>query len=196
VELPQYTVGWQLVLSAESGAAFEELVRSGRIKDMVQQSPNSWPNSFRSSHFIPAVDYVNANRTRALLMQQWWELFKTVDVIVTPTSGSGQLAQTNLTGHPAVIIPNGFREAPPLTPATAAVPSPPPSAATPTPAPVPPTADTGRRVQPPTPSPRPQTPISLTFLGPLYEDERALALAHAYQKATDHHLKRPPGFGG
>jgi Asp-tRNA(Asn)/Glu-tRNA(Gln) amidotransferase A subunit family amidase len=186
VELPQYPVGSQLVLSAEAGAAFEELVRSGRVKEMVQQSPNSWPNTFRSAHFIPAVDYVNANRTRALLMRQWWDLFKTVDVIVTPTGGAGQLQQTNLTGNPAVIVPNGFREAPPLSQGTAAVP--PPS--------VPPAADTGRRVQPPAASPRPQTPVSLTFLGPLFQDEKALALAHAYQKATDHHLKRPPGFGG
>lgn len=185
VELPEYPVGWQLVLGAEAGAAFEELVRSGRVKEMVQQTPNAWPNSFRASHFIPAVDYVNANRTRTLLMQQWWDLFRSVDVIVTPTGGSGQLAQTNLTGHPAVIVPNGFREAPPLAQGTAAVP----------PA-VPPVADTGRRVQAPTPSPRPETPVSLTFLGPLFEDEKALALAHAYQKATDHHLKRPPGFGG
>ena len=185
VELPQYPVGWQLVLSAEAGAAFEELVRSGRVKEMVQQTPNAWPNTFRSAHFIPAVDYVNANRTRVQLMQQWWDLFKSVDVIVTPTGGSGQLAQTNLTGHPAVIVPNGFREAPPLGPGTSATPTPP---TTP--------ADTGRRVQPPTPSPRPQTPVSLTFLGPLFQDENALALAHAYQKATDHHLRRPPGFSG
>ena len=195
VELPQYPVGWQLVLSAEAGAAFEELVRSGRVKQMVQQTPNAWPNTFRSAHFIPAVDYVNANRARAQLIRQWWDLFKTVDVIVTPTGGAGQLAQTNLTGHPAVIIPNGFREAPPLGPGTAAAPAPASAAAPAAPA-VPPTADTGRRVQAPAPSPRPQTPVSLTFLGPLFEDEKALALAHAYQKATDHHLRRPPGFGG
>lgn len=191
VELPQFPVGWQLVLTSEAGAAFEELVRSGRVKEMVQQAPSSWPNTFRAAHFIPAVDYVNANRARALLMREWWELFGKVDVIVTPTGGSGQLAQTNLTGNPAVILPNGFREAPPLGPGTAAVPPAAPAAP-----PVPPAADTGARVQPPTPSPRPQTPVSLTFLGPLFEDEKALALAHAYQRATDHHLRRPPGFDG
>jgi hypothetical protein len=141
------------------------------------------------------VDYINANRARVQLMRQWWELFKTVDVIVTPTGGAGQLQQTNLTGNPAVIVPNGFREAPPLGPGTSAVPAPrPDSARTP--------ADTGRRVQPPTPptppppsSPRPQTPVSLTFLGPLFQEEKALVLAHAYQQATDFHMKRPPGFG-
>ena len=191
VELPQFPVGTGLILQPEAGAAFENLVLSGKVKEMVQQSPFSWPNTFRSAHFVPAVDYINANRARAQLMQQWWELFKNFDVIVTPTGGAGQLQQTNLTGNPAVIVPNGFREAPPLGPGTSATPI--------APAPRPDSsrtlADTGRRVQPPTPSPRPQTPVSLTFLGPLYQEEKALALAHAYQNATDFHLKRPPGFG-
>jgi Asp-tRNA(Asn)/Glu-tRNA(Gln) amidotransferase A subunit family amidase len=190
VELPQFPVGSSLILQPEAGAAFEGLVLSGKVKEMVQQSPNSWPNTFRSAQFVPAVDYINANRARVLLMQQWWELFKNYDVIVTPTSGAGQLQQTNLTGNPAVIIPNGFREAPPLGPGTSATPVPP----APRPDSARTLADTGRRVQPPTPSPRPQTPVSLTFLGPLYQEEKALALAHAYQQATDFHLKRPPGF--
>jgi Asp-tRNA(Asn)/Glu-tRNA(Gln) amidotransferase A subunit family amidase len=190
VELPQFPVGSSLILQPEAGAAFESLVLSGKVKEMVQQSANSWPNTFRSAQFVPSVVYINANRARVLLMQQWWELFKNYDVIVTPTSGAGQLQQTNLTGNPAVIIPNGFREAPPLGPGTSATPVPP----APRPDSARTLADTGRRVQPPTPSPRPQTPVSLTFLGPLYQEEKALALAHAYQQATDFHLKRPPGF--
>ena len=179
VELPRFAGINSLILQPEAGAAFEELVRSGRVKEMVQQGPNAWPNTFRSAQFIPAVDYINANRARSLVMRQWWELFKSFDVVVTPTNAGGQLVQTNLTGNPAVIIPHGFREAPPL-------PQPRPDttrAAT----------DTGRTTQPPTAS-RPQTPVSLTFLGPLFRDEKALALAHAFQKATDFHLKRPPGF--
>jgi Asp-tRNA(Asn)/Glu-tRNA(Gln) amidotransferase A subunit family amidase len=193
VELPQFPVGTGLILQPEAGAAFETLLLSGKIKEMVQQSAFSWPNTFRAAQFVPAVAYINANRARTQLMQQWWDLFRNFDVIVTPTGGAGQLQQTNLTGNPSVIIPNGFREAPPLGPGTAAV----ALAATPAPRPdsVRTPADTGRRVQPPTPSPRPQTPVSLTFLGPLYQEEKALALAHAYQRATDFHLKRPPGFG-
>jgi Asp-tRNA(Asn)/Glu-tRNA(Gln) amidotransferase A subunit family amidase len=183
VDLPQFPVGTGLILQPEAGAAFENLVLSGRVKEMVQQSAGSWPNTFRSAQFVPAVDYINANRARVLLMQQWWDLFRNVDVIVTPTSGAGQLAQTNLTGNPSVILPNGFREAPPL-PSPSARPD---SARQP--------SDTGRQVQPPVPA-RPQTPVSLTFLGPLYQEEKALALAHAYQKATDFHLKRPAGFAG
>jgi len=189
VELPQFPVGTGLILQPEAGAAFETLVLSGRVKEMVQQTPFAWPNTFRSAQFVPAVDYINANRARAQLMQQWWDLFKNLDVIVTPTSGAGQLQQTNLTGNPSVIVPNGFREAPPLGPGTSATPVAPrpDSARTP--------ADTGRRAQPPTPSPRPQTPVSLTFLGPLYQEEKPLALAAAYQRATDFHRKQPPGFG-
>jgi Asp-tRNA(Asn)/Glu-tRNA(Gln) amidotransferase A subunit family amidase len=188
VELPQNPLtGSGLILTPEAGAAFEGLTLSGRVKEMVQQGPGSWPNTFRSAQFIPAVDYINANRARVLLMQSWWELFKNLDVIVTPTTGP-QVGMTNLTGNPAVIVPNGFREAPPLNQGPPA--ARPDSARPPAAAP----SDTGPRVQPPTPSPRPQTPVSLTFLGPLYQEERALALANAYQRATDFHLKRPPGF--
>jgi Asp-tRNA(Asn)/Glu-tRNA(Gln) amidotransferase A subunit family amidase len=200
VDLPQFPVGTGLILQPEAGAAFEELVRSGRVKEMVQQAASAWPNTFRSSHFVPAVDYINANRARSLLMRQWWDLFKNLDVIVAPTGGSPQLAQSNLTGNPAVIIPNGFREAPPLgptpspTPVTPAAPGAPPSSRVDT-ARAQVLADTGRRIQPRDPSPRPQTPVSLTFLGPLFQDEKALALAHVYQQATDFHLKRPPKFG-
>ena len=188
IELPQFPVGTGLILQPEAGAAFETLLLSGKIKEMVQQTPFAWPNTFRSAHFVPAVDYINANRARQLLMRTWWDLFANVDVIVTPTQGA-QLQQTNLTGNPAVIIPNGFREAPALglgTSATPIAPARPDSTRTP--------ADTGRRVQPPTPSPRPETPVSLTFLGPLYQEEKPLALANAYQRATSFHLRRPPGF--
>jgi Asp-tRNA(Asn)/Glu-tRNA(Gln) amidotransferase A subunit family amidase len=184
VEIPDMPAqAMSMILSAEAGAAFEELTRSGRVNEMVQQSANAWPNTFRAAQFIPAVDYINANRARALLIQRWWELFRTLDVIVTPTSAGSQIAMTNLTGNPAVIVPNGLREAPPLGPGTAAI--------NPSVAPV---ADTGVRRQPAAPSPRPQTPVSLTFLGPLFQDEKPLALAHAYQQATDFHLRRPPGF--
>jgi Asp-tRNA(Asn)/Glu-tRNA(Gln) amidotransferase A subunit family amidase len=183
IELPQFAGINSLILQPEAGAAFEELVLSGRVREMVQQTAFAWPNTFRAAQFIPAVDYINANRARALLMQQWWELFRNLDVIVTPTGGSAQLVHTNLTGNPSVIIPHGFREAPPL-PSQPARPDTSRAA-----------ADTGRRVQPAQPSPRPQTPVSLTFLGPLFQEEKPLALAHAFQKATDWHLKRPPMFG-
>ena len=180
VELPPSDLqGSRLILSPEAGAAFEDLTRTGRVKEMVQQHGGAWPNTFRSAHFVPAVDYINANRARLRLMRQWWELFRNLDVIVVPTGGTNQLMATNLTGNPAVILPHGFREAPPL----------PRPAGTPPAAP----ADTGRRIQPPQAA-RPQTPVSITFLGPLFQEEAPLALAHAFQQATDIHRRRPPGF--
>ena len=109
VEIPDLNYNaMRIILSAEAGAAFDDLTRSGRVRELVQQGAGAWPNSFRTARFIPAVDYVNANRVRTVAIQQWDKLMRTVDVIVAPTN-SGQLTATNLTGHPAVILPNGFR---------------------------------------------------------------------------------------
>ncbi|HUF28682.1 MAG TPA: amidase [Gemmatimonadaceae bacterium] len=110
VEIPDMNYGaMRMILTAEAAAFFDDLTRSGRDAEMAQQGANAWPNSFRTARFIPAVEYINANRARTLAMEQWARLFETVDVIIAPTSGP-QLTATNLTGHPAVILPNGFRE--------------------------------------------------------------------------------------
>ncbi len=106
--LPYETLN--LILGPEAAAAFEAFTRAGRVDDMVRQGPNSWPVVFRAARFVPAVDYINANRVRTQVMQRWNELFTDFDVIVTPTSAPHQLLATNMTGHPAVILPNGFRE--------------------------------------------------------------------------------------
>ena len=154
VELPEMPYGaMRLVLTAEGAAAFDELTRSGRDAELVQQTPRDWANTFRTARFISAVDYVNANRARTLAMQKWHALFETVDVIVTPTNVGSQLTATNLTGHPAVILPSGFR-------------------------------DTSE-------SDRTQVPVSLTFLGGLYQEATLLSVAKAWQDATDFHKKYP-----
>ena len=109
VEMPK--LPWQAmrpILVAEAAAAFDELTRSGRDKLLTAQGKNDWPNTFRSSRLIPAVEYINANRARTLGMEAMRDLFQKVDVVVVPTF-SNQLLITNLTGHPAVIVPNGFR---------------------------------------------------------------------------------------
>jgi len=139
----------RIILTAEAAAAFDDLTRSNRDNELVQQGKFDWPNTFRTSRFIPAVDYVNANRLRSIAIQKWDDLMRTVDVIVTPTGASNlsQLVATNLTGHPALILPNGFR-------------------------------DDG-------------TPVSLTFLGGLFEEAKVLAVARVYQEATGFHLKHP-----
>jgi len=98
----------RIVLGAESAAAFDEFTR-GELDDlMTWQGRNDWPNSFRSWRFISAVDYINANRHRYLLMQEVNKLMAAFDVIICPTGGGSQLAITNLTGHPALAMPTGF----------------------------------------------------------------------------------------
>jgi Asp-tRNA(Asn)/Glu-tRNA(Gln) amidotransferase A subunit family amidase len=119
VDLPDVPYdAMRIILSAEAAASFDELTRSDRDKELVQQGKFDWPNSFRTSRFIPAVDYVNANRLRSIAIQKWDDLMKTV-----------------------------FR-------------------------------DDG-------------TPVSLTFLGGLFEEAKVLAVARAYQDATGFHLKHP-----
>lgn len=96
------------ILSAESAAAFDPLTRSSR-DDLMENS--SWPNSFRQARLIPAVEYINANRVRTLVMRSMQDIMRQVDVFVAPTSGPGNpLLLTNLTGHPAVALPHGFRD--------------------------------------------------------------------------------------
>ncbi len=82
---------------------------------MVQQTRTAWPNSFRTSRFIPAVEYIQANRIRTLLMQRMDEVMKQVDVFVTPSLGGNVLLATNLTGHPALVLPNGFHDGTPVS---------------------------------------------------------------------------------
>ncbi|NOY37018.1 MAG: amidase [Chlorobi bacterium] len=100
----------RIILNAEAAAAFDELTRSGRDSLLVRQDKWAWPNSFRKSRFIPAVEYIQANRLRQLLIQQMDTLMKHYDVIIAPTFGSNQLLITNLTGHPCIVVPNGFDE--------------------------------------------------------------------------------------
>jgi len=108
-ETPDFpTNSLSFILSTESAAAFDELTRSNRDDLLVRQTSNSWPNTFRQARFVPAVEYIQANRARILLMQKMAEQMKDIDVVVTPSGAMTGL--TNLTGHPAVIVPNGFRE--------------------------------------------------------------------------------------
>jgi Asp-tRNA(Asn)/Glu-tRNA(Gln) amidotransferase A subunit family amidase len=96
------------ILSSECGAAFDEFTRSNLDDMMTRQTKNDWPNTFRASRFIPAVEYINANRHRYLLMRNVNNIFQNFDVIICPTYMGNQLSITNLTGHPALCVPNGF----------------------------------------------------------------------------------------
>ena len=109
IELPKLPVeSLRIILSAEAAAAFDELTRSGKDDLMVRQMKGAWPNSFRSSRFIPAVEYIEANRIRYLLIQEMQKLMKDIDVYVAPSFGGSNLLLTNLTGHPCVVLPDGF----------------------------------------------------------------------------------------
>ncbi|MFK7936477.1 MAG: amidase family protein [Saprospiraceae bacterium] len=96
------------VLSAEAAAAFDELTRSGADDKMVRQERYAWPNTFREARLIPAVEYIQANRLRTILVNDMHELMQTVDAFVAPSWASNSLRITNLTGHPAICVPNGF----------------------------------------------------------------------------------------
>ncbi len=96
------------VLGVEAAAAFDDLTRSGKDDQLVRQIKNAWPNAFRAARFVPAVEYVQAARHRTRLIQAMAEKLRGIDVYVAP-SFSRNLTLTNLTGHPAVVLPNGFR---------------------------------------------------------------------------------------
>ncbi len=135
------------MLGVEAAAAFDNLTRSGRDDELVRQVRMAWPNTFRHSRLVPAVEYVQANRVRTLAMRQMAKLFESIDAYVAPSFGGRHLLLTNLTGHPALCLPN------------ASLPS--------------------------------GTPKSITFVGNLYGEAKLLAIAKAYQDATDFHTRQP-----
>ncbi|MGI4883540.1 MAG: amidase [Janthinobacterium lividum] len=136
------------LLSAEGAAAFDELTRSGRDALMVNQGRNAWPTTFRAARFVPAVEYLQAQRARRVLIEDVDKRLLGLDAYVGPSFNSPSLVITNLTGHPAVVVPNGMR----------------PNG----------------------------LPATITFTGQLYGEAKLLALAKAYQDATDFDEKHPP----
>jgi len=145
ITLPQRLAGTivSTILDAEAGAAFDELIRAGKLDKIGAL----WPPTFRVSQFITAVDYIRANRIRTQLMSEMAKVMEKVDLYI----GGRDLAITNLTGHPTVCLPNGFAKRGGV-----------------------------------------DVPTALTFTGRLFGEENLLAVAKAYQDATEHHLKRPP----
>ena len=111
ISLPEMPAApMRIILNVEAAAAFDELTRSGNDTMMVRQVRNAWPNVFRAARFVPAVEYVQANRARTLLMKQMDEAIRDVDVYVSPSFVGGNLQVTNLTGHPSVSVPTGFEQ--------------------------------------------------------------------------------------
>ena len=151
IELPEFpTSSLSFLLSVEAAAAFDDLTRSNRDDEMVRQVKWAWPNSFRQARHVPAVEYIQANRARVVLNQEMAELYKDIDVYVAPSFWGDNLLRTNLTGHPCVVLPNGFNKK--------------------------------------------GSPTSISFMGDLYRDGEVVAVAHAFQRATDWHKKYPGKF--
>jgi Asp-tRNA(Asn)/Glu-tRNA(Gln) amidotransferase A subunit family amidase len=151
ISLPEMPIEpLQIILLAEAAAAFDDLTRSGQDDLLVRQIKNAWPNVFRSSRFIPAVEYIQANRLRTEAIDQMATLMSEIDVYIAPTFEGDNLLLTNLTGHPCVVLPNGFDED--------------------------------------------GSPVSITFIGRLFGEATLLAVARAYQQATDFHKEHPPLF--
>lgn len=109
INLPDFPIkAMEFILTAEAAASFDELTRSNRDDQLAQQLKTSWPNLFRASRFIPAVEYIQATRLRHEAAERMNDLFEAVDVILAPTFDGNNLFLTNLTGHPCVVVPNGF----------------------------------------------------------------------------------------
>ncbi len=108
IELPDFpTQAINFILSVEAAAAFDDLTRSKGIDQLTAQRPGDWPNTFRTNRFVPAVEYIRAQRVRTLLMSKMEALMQTCDVFLSPVF-SNSLSITNLTGHPAMCLKAGF----------------------------------------------------------------------------------------
>jgi Asp-tRNA(Asn)/Glu-tRNA(Gln) amidotransferase A subunit family amidase len=148
IELPEIDLQPLLIiLLVEGAAAMDEITRDNLDDQMQWQDEDAWPNTFRQARLIPAVEYIQANRVRTLAMQQMSKVMQEIDVFVTPSFGGSSLLLTNLTGHPSVVLPNGFTEK--------------------------------------------NTPTSISFVGNLYQENKVLTVAKAYQDATDFHKQYP-----
>jgi Asp-tRNA(Asn)/Glu-tRNA(Gln) amidotransferase A subunit family amidase len=193
VEDPTPDAGYldDFILHAEAGAAFQQATLKSELDVMMRgrtEFPSTWPDYFRQAQFYSAADYVNANRARTLLCQKWWDLFQQHDVIFSPQENT---SVTNVVGTPSIVVPTGF-----------AIPQ-----------------NFGRggpgggggrggrgagrggdttRPAPPAPAgpPAPVVPLptGMYIMGPIFQDEKILAVAHAFQQATDFHEKHPPQF--
>ena len=148
IELPdRYISGLWMILAAEAAAAFDAITRDGSVDAMKRQDDDAWPNIFRAARLIPAVEYINANRVRTQLMHDMARVMSEVDVFISPSFGGNTMQITNFTGHPTVVVPNGF-------------------------------TDKG-------------SPTSISFVGGLHKEAQTLAVAKAYQDATDWHRQYP-----
>lgn len=109
VSLPDWPYdSLELILFAESAAAFEELTLTHRVDQLRAQVPDAWPNTFRQSRFLSAVDFVQADRLRRMVAQQMDRIMQEVDILLIPSLRDETLTITNFTGHPSLTLRAGF----------------------------------------------------------------------------------------
>jgi Asp-tRNA(Asn)/Glu-tRNA(Gln) amidotransferase A subunit family amidase len=161
-----------LLLFAEAGAAFEELTLSGRADQLKMQVPDAWPNLFRESRFLSAVDFVQADRFRRKVAEMMSHLMTTVDLLLVPSLRDEMLTITNQTGHPSLTLRTGFVNVSEAR-----------SDWAPDPAHPLPRFDPPRRV-----------PHGVTLIGRLFDEGTIGRVGLAMERATNAMRERPAGF--
>src|SRR5215471_9030568 len=173
VSLPDWPYGsLNTVLFAEGAAAFEELTLSGGLNQLKAQVPDAWPNTFRQSRFLSAVDYVQADRLRRKVAIEMQKIFDRGDVMLVPSLRDEILTITNFTGHPAIVVRSGFIKVSQARSDWAPDPKNPM-----------PTFTTPRRV-----------PHGVCFIGRMFDEGTIATAALAIERASGVAGERPPGF--
>ncbi len=161
-----------LILFAEGAAAFEELTLTHQVDQLKAQVPDAWPNVFRQSRFLSAVDFVQADRLRRKVAQEMARVFAEVDLLLVPSLRDEMLVITNFTGHPSLTLRAGFVEVSEAR------------------------SDWAPDPRHPLPkfSPPRRVPHGVTLIGRLFDEgtlaQAGLALEKAFNVADEH----PPGF--
>ena len=160
------------ILFAESAAAFEELTLSRQVDSLKMQTPDAWPNTFRQSRFVSAVDFVQADRFRRAVALEMQRIFSEVDVLLVPSLRDEMLTIGNFTGHPSLTLRAGFVK---VTQAR--------SDWAPDPKHVLPTFNPARRV-----------PHGVTLIGRLFEEGTIARVGLALERSLNVADERPPDF--
>jgi Asp-tRNA(Asn)/Glu-tRNA(Gln) amidotransferase A subunit family amidase len=173
VSLPDWPYdSLQLVLFAEAAASFEELTLSGGLRQLKAQVPDAWPNLFRQSRFLSAVDFVQADRFRRKVATEMARVFSQVDLLLVPSLRDEMLTISNFTGHPSLTLRAGFVEVSQAR-----------SDWAPDPAKPLPKFSPARRV-----------PHGITLIGRLFEEGTIARAGIAMERAFNVMGERPPGF--
>jgi Asp-tRNA(Asn)/Glu-tRNA(Gln) amidotransferase A subunit family amidase len=169
-DLPQSSL--MPILFSEAAAAFEELTLSGRASELKVQVPDAWPNLFRISRFLTAVDFVQGDRLRRRFAQELAAMFERVDVLLVPSLRDESLTVTNFTGHPSLTLRTGFVEVSEARSDWAPDPN----------NPLP-------RFNPPR-----RVPHGVTLIGRLFDEGTVATAALALERASGVVAERPPNY--